>query len=141
MGDLALDVDAASAAGHVAIVVEAGILWARTGAWHEPALVDVQNLDDLLGNVVDHSVRRRLPNGNDLRGPEHSVEVARPAAGTCLLATTHKAIVSAAPSNHCPAPSLGTIARKPAGRSAASVGRVSGSRQWNELVKAVRAAM
>src|SRR6185436_15048668 len=85
---VALDVDAVSAAGHVAIVIEAGVLRARTGAQNEPAVVDVQDLFDLTGNVGNESVRRRLPDRDDLRGSQHSVEVARPAAGTCLLATT-----------------------------------------------------
>ncbi len=52
---IALDVELVSPAGHVAIMVEAQLLWARTGAGDEPALVDVQDLDDLLGDVVNQT--------------------------------------------------------------------------------------
>jgi hypothetical protein len=41
-------------------------LWAWPGAQNEPALVNVQDLDDLIGNEVDQIVRGRLPKGNNL---------------------------------------------------------------------------
>src|SRR5450759_4575748 len=53
---VALDIDAVSAAGHEAVVVEAGFLRARTGSPDEPALIDAQDRDDLMSNVVDQSL-------------------------------------------------------------------------------------
>ena len=53
---VALDVHAMSPVGQAAVVVEAGILLARTGTGDELASVDVQDLDDLLCDVVNKSV-------------------------------------------------------------------------------------
>jgi hypothetical protein len=85
---VALVVHAVAAPSHVTIVVKAGILRSWPSAQNEPAFVNVQDLDDLIGNKVDQIVRGRLPKGNHLRGSEHPVEVSRSAAGAGLLATT-----------------------------------------------------
>ena len=61
---VAFDVDPGSATGRVSIVIEDGVLGPRPGAQDETTLVDVQNQDDLVGNVINRSIRRDLSDGD-----------------------------------------------------------------------------
>jgi hypothetical protein len=81
-----IDIDHAAVVDHRSVAVESGQPGAGAGV--EAAIVDLENLDDLSGDVIDERAGRRLAGGDGRGGAEHTGQVALLPAGAGLLATS-----------------------------------------------------